>query len=159
MKLSDTVDEIISKIIDKLGKNKIKIKNDEQAIIDYLKSIYKIKCSIWYDIEGYNSGKIMQANIGYFDTLYSCIDLKNKDRAEIHIMFDNDLMSFNSERQPVQKEEGYCKIYLSNNDDFIWKKCRVKRKNMDKVKLVSCDYKSIPRILNKNEDVVLAYDI
>ena len=159
VKLSDTVDEIISKIIDKLGKNKIKIKNDEQAIIDYLKSIYKIKCSIWYDIEGYNSGKIMQANIGYFDTLYSCIDLKNKDRAEIHIMFDNDLMSFNSERQPVQKEEGYCKIYLSNNDDFIWKKCRVKRKNMDKVKLVSCDYKSIPRILNKNEDVVLAYDI
>ena len=159
VKLSDTVDEIITKIIDKLSKNRIKIKNDEQAIIDYLKSIYKIKCTIWYDIDGYNSGKIMQENIGYFDTLYSCINLKNKDRAEIHIMFNNDLMSFNSERQPVQKENGYCKIYLSNNDDFIWKKCKVKRKNMDKVKLMSCDYKSIPRILNKNEDVVLAYDI
>ena len=159
VKISDTVDGIIRRIIERISKNKIKIKNEEQAMIDYLNSIYKIKCNIWYDIDGYKSGRIMQENIGYFDTLYSSISLKNKNQAEIHITFDNNMMSFNSDRKPVEKEDGYCKIYLSNNDDFVWKKCKIKRNNMNKVKLVSCDYKTVPRILNKNEDVVLAYDI
>ena len=159
VKISDTVDSIISKIINKIKNNKIKIKNEEQAIIDYLVSIHKIKCSIYYDIDGFKSGRLMQENIGYFDSLYSCIELKNKNSAEIRITFDNDLVSFNSNKKIVEKEDGYCKIYLSNNDDFIWKKCKVKRKKMDKVKLVSSDYKSSPRILNKDEDVILAYDI
>ena len=114
---------------------------------------------ISYDIDGFKSGRLMQENIGYFDSLYSCIELKNKNSAEIRITFDNDLVSFNSNKKIVEKEDGYCKIYLSNNDDFIWKKCKVKRKKMDKVKLVSSDYKSSPRILNKDEDVILAYDI
>ena len=159
VKISDTVDSIISKIINKIKNNKIKIKNEEQAIIDYLVSIHKIKCCICYDIDGFKSGRLIQENIGYFDTLYSCIELKNKKNAEIRITFDNDLVSFNSNKKIVEKEDGYCKIYLSNNDDFVWKKCKVKRKKMDKVKLVSSDYKSSPRILNKNEDVILAYDI
>ncbi len=101
----------------------------------------------------------MQENIGYFDTLYSCIALKDKNKAEIHITFNNDMMSLNTDRKPIIKEDGYCKIYYSNNDDFIWKKCRVKRNNMDKSQLISSDYKTVPRILNINEDVVLTNDI
>ena len=159
VKISDTVDNIICKIIDKIKKDKIKIKNEEQAIIDYLSSIHKIKCSICYDIDGFKLGRLIEENIGYFDTLYSCVNLKDKNQAEIHIAFDNDLVSFNSKNVIVEKEDGYCKIYLSNNDDFVWKKCKVRRKNMDKAKLISSDYKSAPRILNKNEDVILAYDI
>ena len=42
VKLSDTVDSIISKIINKIKNNKIKIKNEEQAIIDYLVSIFPL---------------------------------------------------------------------------------------------------------------------
>ena len=69
------------------------------------------------------------------------------------------MMSLNTDRNPIIKEDGYCKIYYSNNDDFIWKKCRVKRNNMDKSQLISSDYKTVPRILNINEDVVLTNDI
>ena len=159
VKITDTVDQILTKIIGKISNNKIKVNNEEQSIIAYLKSIYKIKCFICYDIDNYQSGRIMKENIGYFDTLYSCISLKNKTRAELLITFDNNLMSLNSQRKPVSKEDGYCKIYLSNNDDFIWRKCKVRRNNLDKVKLIGSDYKTAPRILNKDEDVVLAYDI
>ena len=101
----------------------------------------------------------MQENIGYFDNLYSCIALKDKNEAEIRINFDNDILSFDSKRNPVVKKEGYCKIYYSNNDDFSWKKCKIKGLSTDKVYLSSVDYKTTPRILNKKEDVVLAYDI
>ena len=58
-----------------------------------------------------------------------------------------------------QKEDGYCKIYYSVHNDFYWKKCKIKRQNIDYTKLTCVDYKSKPRILNKNEDVLLAYDI
>ena len=159
IKISETVDQIISKIISKIKKNKIRIKNEEQMIIENLVSIYKIKCYLFYDIDENHSGKLMKENIGYFDSLYSCTSLKNKNRAKLYITFNNDILSLNSDRNPIEKEDGYCKIYLNNNDDFIWRKCKVKRKKMDKAQLISTDYKTFPRILNKNDDVVLAYDI
>ena len=159
VKISDTVDYLISRIINIIEDSKIKTTSDEKSIIEYLNSIDRIKCSVWYDVNGYEAGKIMQENIGYFDTLYSCIALKDKNKAEIHITFNNDMMSLNTDRKPIIKEDGYCKIYYSNNDDFIWKKCRVKRNNMDKSQLISSDYKTVPRILNINEDVVLTNDI
>ena len=101
----------------------------------------------------------MKENIGYFDTLNSCISLKYKNRAELLIILDLGIMSLNSNKQLVAKEDGFCKIYISNNNDFIWRKCKVRINNLDKVKLIASDYKTNPRILNKDEDVVLAYDI
>ena len=159
VKLSDTVEQLISKIVNKIKKDKIIINHKEKFIIDYLLSIDKIKCNIWYSLDGFDSGRYMQENIGYFDNLYSCIALKDKNEAEIRINFDNDILSFDSKRNPVVKKEGYCKIYYSNNDDFSWKKCKIKGLSTDKVYLSSVDYKTTPRILTKKEDVVLAYDI
>ena len=163
VKLSYTVEKLIAKIIDKINKSKIKMNNREKKeIIDSLKSIYKIKCSIWYSLDGFNSGRNMQENIGYFDNLYSCIELKDKNEAEIRISIDNDILSFDSNRNLIQKKEGFCKIYYSNSDDFSWKKCKIKchsSNNIDKVYLSSADYKTSPRILNKKEDVVFEFDI
>ena len=157
--ISDTVDFLINSIIDKLRNNKIMVSNEEKNIIEYLESFDRIKCSVWYDAIGYQLGNIMQEYIGYFETLYSCLALKNKNKAEIHIIFDNDKMSLDSKMIPISKKEGYCKIYYSNNDDFAWKKCKIKKKNSDRVELNCTDYKTYPRIINKNEDVVLSYDI
>ena len=159
IKISNTVDTIIKNIIDKINDNKIKIKNDEAVIVDYLKSFNKIECYIWYEIDEYKPGKLIQEKIGYFDNLYSLSELKRKNQAEMHIIFNNDVMTLNSNRKPIQKEEGYCKIYYSTNNDFIWKKCKIKRNNRNYAKLISADYKSLPRILNKNDDILLAYDI
>ena len=159
VKLSDTVEQLIASIVNKIKKDKIKINHKEKFIVDYLLSIDKIKCSVWYSLDGFNSGRYMQENIGYFDNLYSCIALKDKNEAEIRINFDNDILSFDSKRNPVVKKDGYCKIYYSNNDDFAWKKCKIKGFSTDKVYLSSVDYKTSPRILNKKEDVVFAYDI
>ena len=159
IKISDTVDKIISSIIKKINDNKFRINNEEAIMIDYLRSFHKIECSVWYDVDEFKSGRIIQEKIGYFDSLYSCPALKNKNRAEIHIIFNNDIMTLNSNRKPVQKEDGYCKIYHSTNNDFSWKKCKIKRNNMNYAKLISTDYKTTPRILNKNDDILLAYDI
>ena len=110
-------------------------------------------------MDEFKSGRIIQEKIGYFDNLYSCPALKNKNRAEIHVNFNNDIMTLNSNRKPVQKEDGYCKIYYSTNNDFVWKKCKVKRNNMNYSKLVNTDYITKPRILNKSDDILFAYDI
>ena len=155
--ISDTVDFLINLIINKIKNNKIKLTNEEKNIIECLQSFDRIKCSVWYDAIGYQSGKIMQECINYFETLYSCLALKNKNKAEIHIIYDNDKMSLDSKMSLILKKEGYCKIYCSNNDDFIWKKCKIKNKN--KIELNCVDYKTNPRIIDKNEDVVLSYDI
>ena len=163
VKLSYTVEQLIAKIIDQINKGNVKMNDREKKeIIDSLQSIYKIKCSVWYSLEGFNSGRNIQENIGYFDNLYSCIALKDKNQAEIRINLDNDILSFDSKRNLVQKKDGYCKIYYSNNDDFSWKKCKIKSfssNNIDKVYLSSSDYKTNPRILNKKEDVVFEFDI
>ena len=143
----------------KISENNIRINNDEAVINDYLKSFNKIECYIWYEMDEYNPGRLIKEKIGYFDNLFSCTELKSKNKVELHIIFNNDIMTLNSNRKPVEKEDGYCKIYYSTNNDFIWKKCKVKRHNNTYSKLKSVDYKTTPRILNKNEDVLLAYDI
>ena len=157
--ISDTIDQIIKNVVKKINNNKFRLNNEEAMIIDCLKTFYKIECFVWYELDEMNKGKYIQEKIGYFDNLYSCTALQKKSKAEIHIIFNNDIMTLNSNRKPVEKEEGYCKIYSSNNNDFSWKKCKVKKHNMSYAKLVSADYKSTPRILNKNDDVLLAYDI
>ena len=88
------------------------------------------------------------------------MNLKNKNTAEIHITFDDDIMFINSSMNIVEKEDGYCKIYYStNNEFFAWKKCKVKKKDMSDVKLTSADYKTSPKVLNLDEDIMLAHDI
>ena len=159
IKISDTVDKILNDIVKKINDKKIRINNEDAIIIDYLKSFYKIECYIWYELDEFKPGRLIQEKIGYFDNLYSCISLKHKNRAELHIIFNNDIMTLNSKRKPVQKDDGYCKIYYSTNNDFYWKKCKIKKQNADYTKLTSADYKSIPRILNKNDDILLAYDV
>ena len=159
IKISYTVDQIIKNIIKKISENNIRINNDEAVINDYLKSFNKIECYIWYEMDEYNPGRLIKEKIGYFDNLFSCTELKSKNKVELHIIFNNDIMTLNSNRKPVEKEDGYCKIYYSTNNDFIWKKCKVKRHNNTYSKLKSVDYKTTPRILNKNEDILLAYDI
>ena len=158
IKISDTIDNIISDIISKIN-NKVKLNNNEIIIRDYLKSIDKIICYVCYYLNENQKDGIMKEKIGYFDSLYSCMELKNKNIVEIQIIFNNDLLTFNSSRNPVPRGEGYCKIFYSNNNDFIWKKCKVKSKDFSNAKLTSTDYRTIPIIANKNEDVVLAYNI
>ena len=157
IKISDTVDYIISDIIKKLNDN-IKI-NKEAIIKDYLREIDKINCYICYYINENQRDEMIKEKIGYFDCLYSCLELRNKNIVEMQIIFNNDILTFNSNRLPVSRGKGYCKIYYSNNNDFIWKKCTVKSKNISNAKLVSADYKTMPNIINKEDDVLLAYNI
>ena len=159
IKISDSVDKILNDIIKKINDKKFRISNEDAIVIDYFKSFYKIECYVWYEYDEFKPGKIIEEKIGYFDNLYSLPALKSKNKAELHIIFNNDIMTLNSKRKPVQKEDGYCKIYYSVHNDFYWKKCKIKRQNIDYTKLTCADYKSKPRILNKNEDVLLAYDI
>ena len=159
IKISDTIDQIIRNIVNKINNNKFRLNNEEAMIKDCLQTFYKVECFVWYESDEINQGKFIQEKIGYFDNLYSCNELQKKNKAEIHIIFNNDIMTLNSKRKPEEKEDGYCKIYTSNNNDFSWKKCKVKKHNLSYAKLTSADYKSTPRILNKNDDVLLAYDI
>ena len=101
----------------------------------------------------------VQEKIGYFDKLYSCYKLENMTSAEILVIFNTDLFSFsNTNQKLVNRRNGYCKIFYSDNNDFIWKKCKVNSKDITNAKLINADYKSKPIILNK-DDVVLAFNI
>ena len=158
VKISDTIDHIISDIYNKIN-NKVKMNNNEMIIRDFLKSIDKISCYVCYYLNEKQKDGIIKEKIGYFDSLYSCIELKNKNIVEIQIIFNNDLLTFNSsKRTPVPRKPGYCKIFYSNNNEFVWKKCRVKAKDIKNAKLTSCDYKTLPNIENE-DDVVLAFNI
>ncbi len=158
IKIFDTIDYIINEIIKRIN-NKIRMNNNEIIIRDYLKSIDKINCYVCYYLDEYRKEGIIKEKIGYFDSLYSCMALKNKNIVEIQIIFNNDLLTFNSSHRLVQRGKGYCKIFYSNNNDFIWRKCNVKSKDISNAKLTNTDYKTIPNIPNKNEDVVLALNI
>ena len=133
--------------------------NNEIIIRDYLKSIDKISCYICSYINENQKDGVIKEKIGYFDSLYSCMELRNKNIIEMQIIFNSDLLTFNSKHDPVPRGRGYCKIFYSNNNDFIWKKCKVKSKDISNAKLTSTDYKTIPNILNKEDDVVLAFNI
>ena len=162
VKITDTVDKLIDDIKKEvLGLNIIN-NNQEKIIVNSLNAFDKIKCNIFYYISEENKGSkgiLMEENIGYFDSLDSCMNLKNKNTAEIHITFDDDIMFINSSMNIVEKEDGYCKIYYSTNNEFAWKKCKVKKKDMSDVKLTSADYKTSPKVLNLDEDIMLAHDI
>ena len=156
IKISYTVDYIIMAILRKIN-NKIRLDYNERFILDNLKSFDKISCYIYYYLDENSRDKKIKEKIGYFDRLYSCSELKNKHYGEIKLIFNTDLISFNTTQNLVMRGKGYCKIFYSNNNDFIWKKCNVKSKDICNAKLSSVDYKSKP-LLNKN-DVVLAYNI
>ena len=158
IKLFDTVDHILNEIYNKIN-NKIKMNNNEIIIKDYLKSFDRISCYICYYIKNDSKDGIIKEKIGYFDSLYSIIELKNQNIAGMQIIFDDDLLTFNSSRRLIPRGKGYCKIFYSNNSDFIWKKCKVKSNHISDVILTSTDYKTKPKIINKDDDVVLALDI
>ena len=158
IQIFDTVDYIISEIIKKIN-NKVKLNNNEIIIRDYLKSIDKINCYVCYYINEHQKDGIMKEKIGYFDSLYSIMELKNKNIVEIQVIFNNDLLTLNSSHRLVPRGKGYCKIFYSDNNDFIWKKCNVKSKDVSNAKLTNTDYKTKPNIKNKDEDVVLAFNI
>ena len=158
IKITNTIDSIMSDIIKKIN-DKVKLNNSELSIIDCLKSIDKLNCYVCYYINEDQKEEIVKEKIGYFDCLYSCMELKNKNYVEIQIIFDNDFLTFNSSRNPVPRGPGYCKIFYSNDNDFIWKKCKVKSKNIADAKLDSTDYKTKLNIKNRDDDVVLAYNI
>ena len=159
IKLSDTIDNIIDIIIKSLNKKKYNaIKNltdKEKFLLDNLKSIDKINCYIHYYLNENALEQKKSEKIGYFDRLYSCKELKDKHIAELKIVFNLDSYSY-SKSNLMTRKNGYCKIFYSNNNDFIWKKCKVKNKITD-AKLTSTDYKSKP-LLN-NDDVVFAFNI
>ena len=158
IKITNTIDSIMSDIIKKIN-DKVKLNNSELSIIECLKSIDKLNCYVCYYINEDQKEEIVKEKIGYFDCLYSCMELKNKNYVEIQIIFDNDFLTFNSSRNPVPRGPGYCKIFYSNDNDFIWKKCKVKSKNIADAKLDSTDYKTKLNIKNRDDDVVLAYNI
>ena len=158
IKISDTVDNIISEIIKKID-NKIKINNNEAIIKDYLKSIDNLNCYICYYINESQKDGIIKKEIGYFDSLYSYMELKNKNLIELQIIFNSDILTLNSSKRLVTRGRGYCKIFYSRYNDFIWKKCKIKSKDKSNAKLTSVDYKTMPNIIDKNQDVVQAYNI
>ena len=158
IKITNTIDSIMSDIIKKIN-DKVKLNNNELSIIDCLKSIDKLNCYVCYYVNEDQKEEIIKEKIGYFDCLYSCMELKNKNYVEIQIIFDNDFLTFNSSRNPVPRGPGYCKIFYSNDNDFIWKKCKVKSKNIADAKLDSTDYKTKLNIKNRDDDVVLAFNI
>ena len=158
IKIYDTVDNILSEIIKKID-NKIKMNNNEIIIKDYLKSIDKLNCYICYYINENQKDGIIKKEIGYFDSLFSCMELKNKNIVEMQVIFNSDMLTINSSRRLVPRGRGYCKILYSRYNDFVWKKCKVKSKGMWSAKLTSVDYKTLPKILDKEKDVVKAFNI
>mgnify|MGYP006873000002 CR=1 FL=1 len=158
IKITNTIDSIIGDIIKKIN-DKVNLNRNEVNIIECLKTIDKFNCYVCYYVNEDQKEEIVKEKIGFFDCLYSCMELKNKNNVEIQIIFDNDFITFNSSRNPVPRAPGYCKIFYSNDNDFIWKKCKVKPKNITDAKLDSTDYKTKLMIKDKDDDVVLAYNI
>ena len=161
IKTSDTVDNILDKIIKFLEEEqntKFKnLSNKEKFLIENLKSIDKINCYIYYYLNENAMEEKKGEKIGYFDRLNSCKELNDKHIAELKIIFNMDSFSYNSNNNLVTRKDGYCKIFYSNNNDYIWKKCKIKKNKISDVKLTSTDYKSKP-LLN-NDDVVFAFNI
>ena len=146
--ISDTVDSIIDKINKKLKENYVK---------EDLKLIDKISCFIYYYLDENNKAKKEKKKIGFFDRLYSYTELKNKNNVELKVIFNTDLFTFVSNQNLVSRGRAYCKIFYSDKDDFIWKKCSAKPKNITNAKLKSTDYKSKPFL--RDDDVVLGFNI
>jgi hypothetical protein len=146
--ISDTVDSIMGKISKYINEN---------FITEDLKKLDKISCFICYYLDENSKNEKEKKKIGFFDRLYSCVELKDKNYVELKVILNNNSFTFVSNQKLVSRGRAYCKIFYSNNNDFIWKKCNAKPKNISNAKLISTDYKSKP-LLN-NDDVVLGFNI
>ena len=160
IKISDTVDSIIEKIFDYL-KSKNRLTSKENFMLNNIKGIDKLMCYIFYYSDENTKKTKNKEKIGCFDRLYSCMALKDKHCAELKIIFNANSFSFISNlsksKNLISRENGYCKIFYSDNNDFQWKKCKIKLRSNNNVKLTSVDYKTKP--LLKEDDVILAYNI
>ena len=171
IKISDTVDNVIEKLITHLNnkkkktdlnKKKKELTPNEDFMIKNLKSIDKLNCYIYYYLDENSKETKIKEKIGFFDRFYSCMELKDKHFAELKISFKTNSFSFinsnlSKSKNLITMENGYCKIFYSDNNDFQWKKCKIKLPNINNVKLTSVDFKTKP--LLKKEDVTLAYNI
>ena len=154
IKISDTVDSIIEKILDYLNR-KNGLTSKENFMLKNIKGIDKLMCYIFYDSD--ENGE----KIGCFDRLYSCMALKDKHCAELKIIFNSNSFSLISDlsksKNLISRENGYCKIFYSDQNDFQWKKCKIKSYSNNNVKLTSVDYKTKP--LLRKDDFILAYNL
>ena len=116
IKITNTIDSII---------NDINIRSNNLYLEEYQKNFDKLNCYVCYYENENQRDKIIKEKIGYFECLYSCMELKNKNYIEIQIIYDKDYWTFFYSRNPIIREPGYCKIFYSKDNDFIWKKCKV----------------------------------
>ena len=148
--LSNNIDNIVSKIIDKFD-NQIILNKNEKFLIEQLKSFDKIICYVYFYSDEVGKQNMNIKKIGYLDRLFSCAELKNKNFVGIKLILNPDIFSVNNSntKQIFERKNGYCKIYYSkNNDEFIWKKCKIKAIDKSNVKLTSKDYDSKPKVVN-----------
>ena len=154
IKIDETICNIIKELIEK-----IKDRNDEkkEAIEKYLKLIDKISCYIgYYDDENIEE-EIKFEKIGYFDSLYSIPILKNKNKIELKIIFNPESFNVSQTINIKLKAKGYCKIFHSNNNDFVWKKIKL-GDIKDKKGKVKCFNNYKPKLIQE-DNCVLAYKI
>ena len=86
---------------------------NENFIKENLKMIDKISCFIYYYYLNEDTKEtIIKDKIGYFDSLYSCIELKNKHFVELKIILSTDLFTVISNQKLVSRGRGYCKYFI-----------------------------------------------
>ena len=155
IKINETVCNIIQELIEK-----IKQKDDplNKEIEKNLKLIDKIGCYIYYYEDENNEENLKYEKIGYFDSLYSCPALKEKNKVELRIIFSAESFNITQSIYMKLKAKGYYKIYYSNNKDFIWKKIKINSNAFEKRGKVKC-FNNYNPVLNKENDYVLAYNL
>ena len=158
IKLSDTVDKIVDLVFQNLNNRIGKLPPNELMIKDFIKDPEKINCFVckYFDMHRRREERIKE-KIGFYDSLFSNVELKNNNIGEIVIELDINIFSMGSSRKPVLKEDGYCKVFYPSQGDFIWRKCKLRHKNTGDVNLTCTDYKTKYK-LNKN-DVVSSNNI
>lgn len=150
IKLSDTVDGIIKKIMEEINNQGSRINPKDMQILTNLRNPNQLSCSI------YNYTSNHEEQIGYFESLYSSVELMDATIGKIKISYNTDLMSLNSRREAVVKENGYCKVFYGTKGDFQWKKCQIMPGHVNDAKLVSRDYKT--KLSMNKDDIVKAYN-
>ena len=155
IKINETVCNIIQELIEK-----IKQKDDplNKEIEKNLKLIDKIGCYIYYYEDENNEENLKYEKIGYFDSLYSCPALKEKNKVELRIIFSAESFNITQSIYMKLKAKGYYKIFYSNNKDFIWKKIKINSNAFEKRGKVKC-FNNYNPMLNKENDFVLAYNL
>ena len=123
-----------------------------------MKLIDKIGCYIYYYEDENNEENLKYEKIGYFDSLYSCPALKEKNKVELRIIFSAESFNITQSIFMKLKAKGYYKIFYSNNKDFIWKKIKINSNAFEKRGKVKC-FNNYNPVLNKENDYVLAYNL